>query len=216
MCELERRLIEVLCRGSTSSPTVFAILFKWSRITIQSAACSTDRNAGVAATGSGFCSASLTRGPAGTCGFIGVRAASFFGTTELASAPSDGSRLNRGRSEIVGSSVHFGRAARKSRFRLAFQADRGISACTAKISLPFFRKMCLSVFVLIRPGGAFGQSPRTWEAGCGGRFWPRKASGAKRTSKSCGPGPPTLGSSLTRECARRWWLKSPAHQGEHV
>src|ERR1700753_1698006 len=37
-----------------------------------------------------------------------------------------------------------------------------------------------------------------------------------RTVKPCGPDPPTLGSSLVdHESTRRWWLKSPVHQGEH-
>ena len=35
-----------------------------------------------------------------------------------------------------------------------------------------------------------------------------------RTAKSCGPDSPTLESSLSMMIGRRWWLTSPAHQGE--
>jgi hypothetical protein len=38
----------------------------------------------------------------------------------------------------------------------------------------------------------------------------------KRTAKARGPDPPTLGSSRRESFRRRWWLKSPAHQGERA
>ena len=44
---------------------------------------------------------------------------------------------------------------------------------------------------------------------------PQKRAAGARTAKPCGPDPPTLGSSLVDdESVRRWWLKSPVHQGE--
>jgi hypothetical protein len=39
--------------------------------------------------------------------------------------------------------------------------------------------------------------------------------GHKRTAKSCGPDPPTLGSSWLKMIRRRRWLKSPVRRGEH-
>jgi hypothetical protein len=44
----------------------------------------------------------------------------------------------------------------------------------------------------------------------------RKTCGAARTVKPCGPDAPTLAPSLVDAAmsARRWWLTSPAHQGE--
>src|SRR5215468_4820692 len=38
----------------------------------------------------------------------------------------------------------------------------------------------------------------------------------KRTAKARGPDLPTLRSSWRKNCRRRWWLKSPAHQGERA
>src|ERR1700742_4136099 len=35
-----------------------------------------------------------------------------------------------------------------------------------------------------------------------------------RTAKSCGPDPPTLGSSFAGRFAERRWLSSPVHRGE--
>ena len=37
----------------------------------------------------------------------------------------------------------------------------------------------------------------------------------ERTAKPCGPGTPTLVSSFAEVSARRRWLKSPAHRGDH-
>jgi hypothetical protein len=47
-------------------------------------------------------------------------------------------------------------------------------------------------------------------SGCDGR-----TGRARRTAKSCGPDPPTLGSSPARRCAGRRWLSGPAHRGDH-
>jgi hypothetical protein len=44
--------------------------------------------------------------------------------------------------------------------------------------------------------GAFGQSSPTWSAGCDGRGGITGRVKPKRTAKSRGPDPPTLGSSL--------------------
>ena len=46
-------------------------------------------------------------------------------------------------------------------FRLIFQGDRRRLSFPRKISLPFFGNVCLYLRILIRPGGAFGQSPQT-------------------------------------------------------
>ena len=43
----------------------------------------------------------------------------------------------------------------------------------------------------------------------------RQTCDAVRTAKSCGPVPPTLGSSLPVMPGRRWRLASPVLQGEH-
>src|ERR1700758_3667031 len=51
-------------------------------------------------------------------------------------------------------------------------------------------------------------------AGSGGRIGSRRRAIPERTAKPRGPDPPTLGSSLVDdESMRRWWLKSPVHQG---
>jgi hypothetical protein len=65
------------------------------------------------------------------------------------------------------------------------------------------------------PRGAFGQSSPDARRGCDGQFRAAGRAARKRTVKPCGPDPPTLVSSSARRIAERWWLKSPAHQGEH-
>jgi len=55
------------------------------------------------------------------------------------------------------------------------------------------------------------------EAGGDGRWGCDWRAQSKRTAKSCGPDPPTLGSSLQGlRPGRRRWLESPARRGEHV
>jgi hypothetical protein len=51
-----------------------------------------------------------------------------------------------------------------------------------------------------------------------GMRWTRRLrddSQRSRTVKSCGPGPPTLGSSLREMTRGRRWLKRPEHRGDH-
>jgi hypothetical protein len=81
-----------------------------------------------------------------------------------------------------------------------------------KISLPFFRISANHKHI---PRPQEGRFAIVTGVGRGMR-WTRsccETSSMARTVKSCGPDPPTLGSSL-RDSRRRWWLKSPVHQGE--
>ena len=68
------------------------------------------------------------------------------------------------------------------------------------------------------------RSSRVLEAGCDGRGVCLRRKAQARTAKSCGPVPPTLGSSLPMRCrpdgrhaeiGRRRWLKGSEHRGEH-
>src|SRR5260370_1292811 len=60
--------------------------------------------------------------------------------------------------------------------------------------------------------GAYASS-RTLSAGRDGRFGAADERRTKRTAKSCGPVPPTLGSTPGQEPGGRW-LTSPVHRGE--
>jgi hypothetical protein len=56
--------------------------------------------------------------------------------------------------------------------------------------------------------GAYASS-RTLSAGCDGRDSNAGRAGLMRTAKSCGPDPPTPGSSRRKTIRRRRWQKSP-------
>jgi hypothetical protein len=85
--------------------------------------------------------------------------------------------------------------APKNDFREPHQADLACPAPAGKIFLfRFFGKWCHPPAV---PRGA-SRSSRTLSAGCDGRHGCARRAQARRTAKSCGPDPPTLGSSSVR------------------
>ena len=63
--------------------------------------------------------------------------------------------------------------------------------------------------------GAYAQSPRTLGAGCDGRVGVARRAIQARTAKSCGPGIPTLVSSLRMIEPQATVAKEPGHRGEH-
>jgi hypothetical protein len=83
------------------------------------------------------------------------------------------------------------------------------------------------MIVCARPAPMEGasRSSRQSGAGCDGRRGIARRARPRRTAKSCGPGAPTLALSLAKTGdvgpdgpdtpARRRWLKSPVHRGEH-
>jgi hypothetical protein len=63
--------------------------------------------------------------------------------------------------------------------------------------------------------GAYAQSPRTLGAGRDGRVGVARRAIQARTAKSCGPGIPTLMSSLRMIAPQATVAKEPGHRGEH-
>ena len=88
------------------------------------------------------------------------------------------------------------------KFTSGFNSFPQFTPLTSKILLPFFRKLCLSPRVPPPLEGRFGQSSRTWEAGCDGRKGCARRARPVRTAKSYGPDPPTLGSSCAKQVFR--------------
>ncbi len=72
--------------------------------------------------------------------------------------------------------------------------------------------MCGFLCASCSPRGA-SRSSRNVDAGCDGRFKSRLTSANERMAKSCGPGPPLLGSSSLVMIGGRRWLTS-RHTGE--
>src|SRR5580704_13291290 len=60
------------------------------------------------------------------------------------------------------------------------------------------------------------RSSRVLGAGCDGRVDVAGRAASMRPAKSCGPDPPTLGSSLAVSIRRATVATKPGHRGEHV
>ena len=90
-----------------------------------------------------------------------------------------------------------------SNFARRFKPLRPVTPPVAKIPLATSGKSVAFLrAVLPYSRGAYAQSPRTLGAGCDGRVGVARRATPIRTAKSCGPDPPTLGSSFagdTRE-----------------
>jgi len=82
-----------------------------------------------------------------------------------------------------------------------FQPASSVRPSITKISLPFSRKSCFSLRIPLRQRGA-SRSSRVLERDAVDAIGSPDVRSRERTAKSCGPDPPTLGSSFSRDVSR--------------
>jgi hypothetical protein len=86
---------------------------------------------------------------------------------------------------------------RNTDFAMRFNLIRHVTSPVTKMPLaPSGKSVAFNRAILPDQEGRLAQSPRTLDAGCDGRVGVARRAARRRTAKSCGPVPPTLGSSL--------------------